>query len=165
MATRRASHPPRLLVRTTAVTFGTVAILLAAVLAVLAIQARSGARASAAERLVLAQQVFRAVEEQRQHDLLALMTALAESPTLKAALDVYDTEFATGTSQVRQQLLTTVETELAGLAALVDADVLAIVDARQVTLASAGRQAGAWRAGHRRPAPGRRRAADAAARP
>jgi signal transduction histidine kinase len=142
------------------VTFATVAILLAAVLAVLAVQARSGARASAAERLVLAQQVFGAVEEQRQHDLRALMTALAESPTLKAALDLYDTEYSTGASTVRSQLLTTVETELASLAALVDADVLAIVDARQVTLASAGRHAPAWHAGL--PVPAARRTAHGA---
>jgi signal transduction histidine kinase len=141
-------RPPRLLVRTMAVTFGAVAILLAAVLAVLAIQARSGARTSATERLVLAQQVFRAVEEQRQHDLVALITALAESPTLKAALDLFDSELMTSTPAIRAQLLTTVETELTGLAALVDADVLAVVDARQVTLASAGRHASAWRAGH-----------------
>ena len=38
--------------------------------------------------------------------LLALMTALAESPTLKAALDLYDSELTTSTPAVRAQLLT-----------------------------------------------------------
>jgi signal transduction histidine kinase len=140
----RRTAPPRFLTRTLTITFGAVFLLLAAVMAVFVLQTRTMGREGAASRLSLAHEVFAAVEQQRQRDLVALMTALAESPTLKAALDVYQAEMAGADADIQEQLLTTIESELARLASVVDADVLAVVDDRRLVVASAGRDARDW---------------------
>src|SRR4051812_49484825 len=76
------------------------------------------------------------------------MAALAENPTLKAALDTYFTERRfSGASD--EQLRATVTGETAKLATQTPADVLAIVDTSGQIFTSAGPAAGRWPAGQK----------------
>jgi hypothetical protein len=85
-------RPPRLVARTLAVTFITVAVILSLVFIVLMVDARDRVRASESEKLSVAERVFTALEARRQQDQLATIATVAENPTLKAALDTYFTE-------------------------------------------------------------------------
>jgi putative nucleotidyltransferase with HDIG domain len=90
------------------------------------------------------QRLFAALETRRQHELVSQAATLAENPTLKAALDTYQAEARTGNSAVKAQLLSTIDGELAKVAARVDADALVLVDMRQNTLSAAGKLSDRW---------------------
>jgi putative nucleotidyltransferase with HDIG domain len=141
--------PPRLVTRTLAVTFVTVAILLSVVFMVLTLDARDRVRTSQTEKLRVAEQVFTTLEARRRQEQLAAMTTLAENPTLKAALDTYFTEGQFGGLAPDEELRNTVTLETEKLAALTNADVLAIVDTKGAIFASAGRARQAWPPGQR----------------
>jgi len=64
-------RPPRLVARTLAVTFITVAVILSLVFIVLMVDARDRVRASEIEKLSVAERVFTALEARRQQDQLA----------------------------------------------------------------------------------------------
>lgn len=81
--------PPRLVARTLAVTFVTVAIILSLVFLVLTLDVRDRVRAAETEKLLLSEKMFTALETRRQQEQLAAIATLAENPTLKAALDTY----------------------------------------------------------------------------
>lgn len=138
--------PPRLVARTLAVTFVTVAIILALVFLALTLNVRDGVRAAETEKLQLSEQMFTTLEARRQREQLAAITTLAENPTLKAALDTYFTEssFSNLAPEQEQSLRDTVRREMDKLAALTAADVLAIVDTQGRVFASAGRSAERW---------------------
>ncbi|MSO84070.1 MAG: hypothetical protein EXQ53_12380 [Acidobacteria bacterium] len=80
-------RPPRLVARTLAVTFITVAVILSLVFIVLMVEARDRARAAEIGKLSVAERVFTALDARRRREELALIETLAENPTLKAALD------------------------------------------------------------------------------
>ena len=88
-------NAPRLVTRALVTSFLTVAVVLIAVFAVLSLRVRDEVRQSVAANLASAQQVFTRVEARRQQDVRAAVATLAESPTLKAALDIWLTERAT----------------------------------------------------------------------
>ena len=138
--------PPRLVARTLAVTFVTVAIILSLVFLALTLNVRDRVRAAETEKLQLSEQMFTALEARRQREQLAAITTLAENPTLKAALDTYFTEsrFSSLAAEQGQALRDTVRREIDKLAALTAADVLAIVDTDGRVFASAGRSAERW---------------------
>jgi putative nucleotidyltransferase with HDIG domain len=140
----RNGHPPRLLVKTLAVTFITAALLLVVVFVVVTLRVREQVRDSVAANLYSSQRMFGALETRRQRELQAQAASLAENPTLKAALDTYHAEAATGTGAARAQLLETIEREVDKLAARVDTDAIVLVDTRQNALASTGRMADRW---------------------
>ena len=85
-------RPPRLIARTMAVTFLTVAIILSVVFVVLTLDARERVRTSETEKLQVSEGIFTALEARRQRDQLAVIATLAENPTLKAGLDTYVAE-------------------------------------------------------------------------
>ncbi len=148
--------PPRLVARTLAVTFVTVAIILSLVFLVLTVDVRDRVRASETEKLQVSEKMFTALEARRQQEQLAAITTLAENPTLKAALDTYFTEssFSGLAPDQERSLRDTVTREIDKLAALTAADVLAIVDTKGRVFASAGRSRERWPADERVQLPG-----------
>jgi putative nucleotidyltransferase with HDIG domain len=139
-------RPPRLVARTLAVTFFTVAAVLAVVFIVLIVDARERVRAAESEKLQVSEQVFSGLEAIRQREQLATIAMLAENPTLKAALDTYLAESALAGLLPDQALRDTVARELEKLAALTAADVVAIVDDADRVFASAGPARDRWAA-------------------
>ncbi len=138
--------PPRLVARTLAVTFVTVAIILSLVFLVLTLDVRDRVRTFETEKLQVAERLFTAFEAREQQELLATITTLAENPTLKAALDTYATEseFSGLAPDQEQALRDTVLLEVDKLAALTAADVIAVVDTKGQIFASAGRSREGW---------------------
>lgn len=153
----RLSSPPRLVVRTTTATFATVAAVLAVVFVVLLLDVRERVRKSGAERLEAGQRLFSTFELRRQRELQEQIALLAESPTLKAALDTYATESRGGggasAAQIDRatQLRQTVQNELDRLGDRFQNDVIAIADSSQRTIAATGRLGAAWAPGSRLP--------------
>jgi putative nucleotidyltransferase with HDIG domain len=139
-----ARQPPALLVKTLAITFGMVAGLLLIVFAVVFATVSAQVRASLADNLRATQRTFGELERRRQNELHAQAATLAESSTLKAALDTYMAEAPSSDDASREQLLTTIARELERVAARVDVDAVVAVDLRQKTLAAAGTAADRW---------------------
>ena len=136
-------EPPRLLVRTLFATFGAMVLLLAAVFATLMLDTRARVTHDVAANLDVSQRVFAALEHRRQQEIRLQMSALAESPTLKAALDTWETEWQR-TRLASPDLVATVEREVQRLASHVPADAVIVLDQSHHVLASAGPQAPAW---------------------
>ena len=137
-------RPPRLLFKTMTVTFVAVALILVSVFVVVWLSVRAQVRDSVTSNLAASQRMFAALETRRQRELRAQAATLAENPTLKAALDTYQSEMQTSTESERSQLLSTIDRELEKLAARVEADAIVLVDSRQNTLSAAGRLADRW---------------------
>jgi putative nucleotidyltransferase with HDIG domain len=133
--------------RTLVTSFLTVAVVLVAVFTVLSLRVREQVRQSVAANLASAQQVFMLVEARRQQDMRAAVATLAESPTLKAALDIWLTERATATAQSEKELLATMQRETDKIAGRFAADVLAVADAEGRIVTSSGRLAHSWSRG------------------
>ena len=140
------TRPPRLVTRTLAVTFGTVAVILSVVFIVLMVDARDRVRAAETEKLRITERVFAALEARRQREQLATIATIAENPTLKAALDTYFTErsFADLPADQETSLRDTVTLEAEKLEALTPADVLAILDVGGYVFTSAGPSRDRW---------------------
>ena len=136
-------RPPRLLVKTLAVIFVTVALLLAGGFAVVIVSVRDQVRQSMAASLESGQRSFAAVENRRQRELRAQAATLAENPTLKATIDT-SAESRTSDPARRAQWLAAIANELDKIAMRVDADALILADAHRTTIASAGRFADQW---------------------
>ena len=132
-------RPPRLVVKTLAVTFATVFVLLVFVFVVVSVSVSEEVRRSVTGNLESSQRMFSTLETRRQRELVGQASILAENPTLKAALDTYQTEARTSTAEVKAQLLATIDGELRKLAASVDSDAVVLVDMHQNTLAATGR--------------------------
>jgi putative nucleotidyltransferase with HDIG domain len=145
-----ARRPPRLLAKTLAVTFGTVAALLVVVFAVVYFTVRDQVRATVTTNLESSQRLFAALESRRQRELHAQAATLAENPTLKAALETYVAESrASRDPELHTQLLNTIANEVDKVAAQIEADAILVVDSRHATLAAAGRLADHWPRGRR----------------
>jgi putative nucleotidyltransferase with HDIG domain len=132
-------RPPNLVVKTLGVTFAIVFVLLAIVFFVVSMSTREQVRETVTANLESSQRMFGVLEARRQRELLAQASTLAENPTLKAALDTYETEAQTSSESVRSQLFATIDGELRKLAAGIESDAVVLVDVRQNTLAAAGR--------------------------
>jgi putative nucleotidyltransferase with HDIG domain len=140
-------QPPRLLVKTAvAVTLVTVALLLLVVF-VVTLSVREQVRQSVTGNLESTQRLFAALETRRQRDMRAQAETLADSPTLKAALDTYAAYASTANEATRAQLFTTIANELEKVSERVEADAIVLADVRRNTLAAAGRLAGRWQRG------------------
>jgi putative nucleotidyltransferase with HDIG domain len=144
--------PPRFVVRTLVATLATVAFVLSAVLLVVTFSVRDHVRRSVVEKLETGQRLLATLEARRADDLRTQVATLAESPTLKAALDTYQAERRTATEAVRAQLIASIERELDKVAARLDSDVLAARDDEGIVLAVAGRRAADWTPARRRDA-------------
>jgi hypothetical protein len=122
-------RPPGLAARTVAVTFITVAVILSIVFIVLVVDARDRMREAETDKLEISSRVFTAFEARRDKDQLATTATLAETPTLKAAFDTYNTEARLGSNDARrlEAAHETVTRELEKLAAVTSVSVLAIL--------------------------------------
>jgi putative nucleotidyltransferase with HDIG domain len=127
------------------------AVLVGAVFGVVVTVSRNQVRQTVREHLESSQQMIAELQSREQRGLRLQAENIAESPTLKAAIDTYAAESRTATASERMQLLNTITGELEKMAGRVDADVLIAVDAHRRTLAAAGRLASAWPAGRRLP--------------
>ncbi len=144
---RRGRTPPRLVTRALLASFLTVALILVTVFVLVSLDIRKRMRDSVAENLDAAQQVFARVEARLERERLATVSTLVENPTLKAALDTWQTERRSGGASA--ELVRTVRQELQKIQDRVDADVLAILDLHGEIVVSTGERASAWRAGTR----------------
>jgi putative nucleotidyltransferase with HDIG domain len=133
-------RPPRLVTRTLGVTFITVAVILSVVFTVLLVDARDRVRASELEKLQVGERAYSRFEAQRQREQAAALAAFAESATLKAALDAYDTEGALGEprSSRDDERAASVTREVERLATLTSTDVVATLDTAGRVFASGG---------------------------
>ena len=138
--------PPRFVVRTLLVTVLTVAFVLSAALLAVTFSGREIVRAGVTDRLERSHRLLAALEDRRGEELRIQATTLAENPTLKAALDTYQTELRVNGAEERRELVATIARELDKVAAMVDPDVLALRDENGVVLAAAGRRSGDWTA-------------------
>ena len=140
-----ARRPPRLLVKALTVTFVTVALLLVVVFVFVTLSVRGQVRQSVTATLESSQRLFAALETRRQKEMQMQASALAENPTLKAALDTYQTESRRSSDDaVHGYLLSTIDNELRKVAAVAESDALVLVDTRQNTIGAAGRFADRW---------------------
>jgi putative nucleotidyltransferase with HDIG domain len=139
--------PPRLVVRTLVASSLTIIVVLAAVFVAITWDTRQRVTVLLAENLAASQRAFVAFERRRVREASLQAATLADSPTLKAALDTYQSERRTSGSQNAAELLRTVQLEVEKLAARFGVDALVVVDPNGRLLASAGQRAGEWPAG------------------
>jgi putative nucleotidyltransferase with HDIG domain len=137
-------RPPALLMKTLAVTFGVMALVLVIVFAVVFATVRTQVYRAVEGNLASTQAIVAAAEARRQRDLRAQAAALAESSTLKAALDTYIAETRGSEVGADEQLLTTIARELEKISTAVGSDAVVAVDLHQHALAAAGPFADRW---------------------
>ena len=143
-ARRRA---PRLVVKVVGFSFAVTACVLGAVFVMLTWQARDRLMRAAADSLGQSQRRVADLQARRQREHVLQAIALAENPTLKAALDTYNAEHSAGTPS---DLLTpTIASELAKLQQLLGIGALSVLDIKGVVLASAGPMQDDWPEGER----------------
>jgi putative nucleotidyltransferase with HDIG domain len=135
---------PRFVTRALVLSFLTVALILGAAFTLVSFGVRDQVRASVADNLAAAQQVFTRVEARRQQDLFATVSTLTENPTLKAALDTWLAERTGASAETNAVLLATVQREVDKIADRVSASVLAVADSKGVVVVSGGRQVSSW---------------------
>jgi putative nucleotidyltransferase with HDIG domain len=141
---RSEQRPPRLVVRTLVATFGGIAVLLSVTFLTLIVETRNRVTRDVAANLDASQLVFADMEGRRQKEELLQAALLAESPTLKAALDTYQAEVRRSDAGPSADLLATVQHELDRLATHVVADAIVVADQKGRILASAGDRRKAW---------------------
>src|SRR5262245_35830908 len=112
------------------------------------VSVRKQVRSTAQADLESSQRMFAAIQLREQRSLRLQATNVAESPTLKAAVDTYAAESRSGNEFFQRQLLNTIHEELAKVADRVEADAIVIVDTSHNTLAAAGPMAAAWPPGY-----------------
>ena len=139
----RVKQPPRLVARALVASFATVAVILGAVFALITIDVRQRVRQTVTADLEAGQQAAARLQRERQRDLHTTVSLLAETPTLKAALDTWQSERGAGPA-LQHELIETVQREADKIAARVGAHVLALLDGDGRIVASAGPLAGAW---------------------
>ncbi len=140
-------HAPRLAVWITGVSFTVIASVLGLTFLVLSWQTQSRLRRAVADDLEGSQQRFADIEARRTRERRLQAVALAENPTLKAAVDTYVSELEQGTPSA--DLLPTIRHEAVKLADLMGVPALALVDGTGAILASAGRRSNDWPPGAR----------------
>src|SRR2546430_16788317 len=117
--------PPRFVTRTMATTFGTVVIILGLALLVVMLIVRERVRSTVIAHLTRQQAMLRMIEDGRMSEMQAQAEMLAESPTVKAAMDTYHAESRLPGVDHRQ-LLDTVGRELDQLAQRILPDIVTV---------------------------------------
>jgi putative nucleotidyltransferase with HDIG domain len=135
---------PRFVIRTMATTFTTVVFILAAVLLVVTLIVRQRMQTTVIEHLTTQQGVLRTLEDRRLAEMQSQAVMLAESPTVKAAMDTYQAEARLIGGEERRQLFETVGRELDELASRIHPDIIAVTDHAGVVVAAAGRRRTDW---------------------
>ncbi len=143
------THAPRLVVKILGFSFAVTAAVLATVFLLLTWQTRARLTRAIVTNLEASQQRFADLESRRQAEERLQAVVLAESPTLKAAVDTYASERSIGGANT--ELLGTIRNELTKLQQVLDVPALSVTDLRGAILASAGPRASEWRTGERLP--------------
>jgi putative nucleotidyltransferase with HDIG domain len=124
-----------------AFTFATVAALLIATFVMLTYDLHTRVRRSAGEKLQTAQRVVETIEHYRQQELAAWLGSFAQSPGLRSAFAAYQQAEGEGDGHHDQAA---VQREVERLALQMEADIVAVTDSQNVTIASAGKMVRAW---------------------
>ena len=142
-----AARSPRLLVKVLCFAFAVIGCVIVAVFVLFSWQTNARLTRSVVENMESSQLRFAGIDARlrREHTLQAM--ALAENPTLKAAVDTYYAE--RGNGHELSQLQSTIETELTKLQQIMAVPALSVTDVRGIVLASAGPRKGDWPAGAR----------------
>ncbi len=136
--------PPRFVVRTMITTFSTVVLILAAVFLVVTVIVRDRVRSTVMAHLASEQKMLATLEARRANEMQAQAETLAESPTVKAAMDTFQAEMASSDEDRRRQLLRTVQREIDELAGRLKPDIIAVAAPSGAVVASAGRRHNDW---------------------
>jgi HD-GYP domain-containing protein (c-di-GMP phosphodiesterase class II) len=135
----RRPRAPRLFAKILGASFAVIAAVLVAVWVPLTWQARERLVGATVAHLEASQQRFVTQEARRQREQYLRAQAVAENPTLKAAMDTYQSE--RGHAGLARN---TLHGELAKLQRLMDVAALAVTDSHGVILASAGPRSRDW---------------------
>ena len=119
-------------------------LILAAVFLVVTLIVRDRVRATAIARLTVGQTMLSTLEQRRSQELQTQAETLAESPTVKAAMDTYLAESYVADVEVHRQLIRTVQREVDELADRIRPDIVAVLDSSGTVVAAAGRRRGDW---------------------
>src|SRR5262245_41055024 len=147
MTALASSRSPRLLVKVLCFAFAVIGCVIVAVFLLFSWQTNARLTRTVVENMEASQLRFAGIDARlrREHTLQAM--ALAENPTLKAAVDTYYSE--RGDEHELGQLRSTIETELEKLQQIMAVPALSVTDVRGVVLASAGPSKRDWPAGAR----------------
>jgi putative nucleotidyltransferase with HDIG domain len=144
-------RPPRLVARTLIATFCAIAVVLGAAFLTLTIETRARVKAEVAANLDATQRAFATVETRRQQEAQLQAQNFADNPTLKAALDTYQTEKWRDANADTADLVATVQHEVEKLSSRVSVHAVVVVvpiHGREgdvwVVLASGGVRSAAW---------------------
>jgi putative nucleotidyltransferase with HDIG domain len=140
----QAAVASRFVTRALVAVLAIVTFIVSAVLLLITLNVRDQARHATIEKLDTGQRMLSTLEARRADDLRTRIAALAESPTLKGALDAYHEDRQMGPSALRAPLVATVAAEVDRLASRLDPDVLAARDSEGELLTIAGRRAAQW---------------------
>jgi len=143
----QARRSPGLVARVLGFSFAVIACVIVAVFVLLSWQTKDRLTRAVAENLEIGQRRFADREARKKREQLLQAMALAENPTLKAAVDTYHSEKALG--QPVDQLQLTIQLELEKLQKLLAVAALSVTDTQGVILASTGTEARDWAAGDR----------------
>ena len=144
-AAQAPSRAPRLVARVLGFSFGVITLVLAAVFLVLSWQARARLTAAVTSNIERSQQRFSDAELRRKGARLAQAAMLAESPTLKAAVDTYQSE--SHSDGPVDELAETVRRELAKVQRVTGVPALSVTDARGRIVVTVGPLSEDWTPG------------------
>jgi putative nucleotidyltransferase with HDIG domain len=145
--TLQGHRAPRLVVKILGFSFGVIVAVLVAVFVLLSWQTRERLTRAIVANMEASQLRVADTEARRQLEHRLQASALAENPTLKAAVDTYHAERSVGGSTA--QLLNTIRLELEKVQQRVRVPVLSVADTSGLILASTGVNAADWVAGSR----------------
>jgi len=141
------TRSPRLIVKVLCFAMGVIGCVIVGVFTLFSWQTNARLTQSVVENMEASQLRFASIEARRRRENMLQAIALAENPTLKAAVDTHYSE--RGNEQALGQLRSTIETELAKLQQLMAIPALSVTDVRGIVLASAGPSKADWPAGAR----------------
>jgi putative nucleotidyltransferase with HDIG domain len=138
--------PPRLIARALTATVLTVTVVLMVTFVVLIVDTRDRVRIGENAKLDISSHLFTALDARRQHDQLAIVEALTETPALKAALEAYMLERAAGDGHEEDvaQFRRAVAAEVERLAERTKHHIVAVLDVDGRPLVVTGARKDAW---------------------
>ena len=142
---RHRPRPLPLFTRILGITFAVIALVLTAAFLMLSWQARERLTQGVVSGLELSQRRFGESEVRRKRDRLAQAAVIVELPTLKAAVDTYQSERRAG--ETGGQLEATVASELEKVQRALEVPALSVTDARGRIIAAVGPLAADWQRG------------------
>ena len=146
MTTTEPSRSPRLVFKVLGFAFAVIACVIVAVFVLFSWQTNARLTRTVVDNMESSQLRFAGLEARLRRERTLQAMTLAENPTLKAAVDTYYSERDSGHVD---QLLSTIEMELAKLQQIMAVPALSVIDVRGVILATAGPRKDDWPSGDR----------------